>query len=990
MSKNNPFDFSVLRNQLAGLEGQRYWRGLEELADTKEFQEFLQQEFPQDASIWNDGVSRRNFLRLMGASLALAGLSACTRQPEEKIVPYVQQPEQIIPGNPLYFATAMTLSGFATGVLAESHMGRPTKIEGNPEHPASLGATDAFAQASVLTLYDPDRSQAITNLGNITSWTTFFETIRTSMAIEKQSANPGSGLRILTETISSPTLAGQLRELLAEYPAAKWHQYEPVLRDNVREGAQMAFGQAVHTYYRFEKADVVVSLDSDFLNCGPGAVRYAHDFMSRRKLENGNKEMNRLYVVESSLTSSGAVADHRLRVRSGEIAGIALGLAAELGLQTGAAPESGVHSKWIAAVARDLKKHRGACAVLVGDAQPPSVHALVHSINDSLGNFGEAVIHTEPVEANPTNQLKSLQELVADMNAGKVNTLIILGGNPVFTAPADLHFAEALSKVGLRIHLNLYADETSNLCHWHIPETHYLESWSDARAYDGTASIIQPLIAPLYESCKPVHEFLAAMLGRPDRKSYDIVREYWKNQSINGFEPFWRKSVHDGVIEGTAFPVKTVRASLSGISFPAIASEGIEINLRPDPTIYDGRFANNGWLQELQKPLTTLTWDNAVLISPATAQSLGVSFKDVVELTVGGRKVTGPALILPGHADNCVTVHFGYGRNLAGRVGNGTGFNAYAIRTSSNPWFASGVQIKKTGQTKRLALTQLHHSMEGRAIVRNATLEEYSKDPEFAKEDPIDKGHRESLVPDWKYQGYAWGMAIDLNSCTGCNACVVACVAENNIPVVGQDQVARGREMHWLRIDRYFSGNIDDPEVYHQPVLCQQCENAPCEIVCPVGATVHSSEGLNDMVYNRCVGTRYCSNNCPYKVRRFNFLLYSDLETPSIKLQKNPDVTVRTRGVMEKCTYCVQRINQAKIESEKENRSVRDGEIQTACQQACPSQAIVFGNINDPNSRVSKLKAEPRNYHLLGELNTRPRTTYLASVKNPNPEIENT
>lgn len=987
MSHNNPFEIGALRQRMSDLQGQSYWRGLEELADTQEFQDFMHREFPEDASVWNDGVSRRNFLKLMGASLALAGLSACTRQPEEKIVPYVQQPEQIVPGIPLFFATAMTLGGFATGVLAESHMGRPTKIEGNPEHPASLGATDAITQASVLTLYDPDRSQAITNLGNITSWSTFFETIRTAMAIEKQRTNPGSGLRILTETVSSPTLAAQLQELLTEYPGAKWHQYEPASRDNVCEGARLAFGEVVHTYYRFDRADVVVSLDSDFLNSGPGAVRYARDFMSRRKLEDGSKTMNRLYVVESMLSNTGSVADHRLRVRPGEMTLIAMELATELGVSTGASAQTGPRSKWIAAVARDLKKHSGGCVVVAGEAQPAEVHALAHAMNEALANFGKTVIHTEPVEPNPTNQLNSMRELVADMQAGKVSTLVILGGNPVFTAPADFRFGEALSKVGLRIHLNLYADETSNLCHWHVPETHFLESWSDARAYDGTATIVQPLIAPLYEGCKSVHEFLAAMVGRPDRKGYDIVRDFWKNQSAFNFEPFWRKSIHDGVIEGTTFHEKTVKVSLSGISAPS-APEGFEIMFRADPTIYDGRFANNGWLQELQKPLTTLTWDNAVLISPATAQKLDVNSQDVIEISLAGRNVEGPVFILPGHADDCATLHFGYGRTLAGKVGTGAGFNVYSIRTSKAPWCALGGKLTKTGRTKQLATTQLHHSMEGRALVRNAALEEYSKDPDFAKIDPVDAGERESLYPDWQYKGYAWGMAIDLNACTGCNACVVACVSENNIAVVGKDQVARGREMHWIRVDRYFGGDMDDPEVYHQPVLCQHCENAPCEVVCPVGATVHSSEGLNDMVYNRCVGTRYCSNNCPYKVRRFNFLLYSDLETASIKLQKNPDVTVRTRGVMEKCTYCVQRINHAKIESEKENRTVRDGEIQTACQQVCPSQAIVFGNINDPNSRVARLKADSRNYYLLGELNTRPRTTYLASVKNPNPEID--
>jgi molybdopterin-containing oxidoreductase family iron-sulfur binding subunit len=987
----NNLDLAAIRERLATARGPEYWRSLEELADSEEFQALLRREFPENASEWMDPVSRRGFLKLMGASLALAGLSACTGQPDERIVPYVKAPEEIVPGKPLFFATAMPQGGYATGLLAESHMGRPTKVEGNPKHPASLGATDAFAQASILTLYDPDRSQAVLNGGHISSWNAFAAAL--GAELEKQKARRGAGLRVLTETVTSPTLAAQLRALLAKFPAARWHQHEPAARDNARLGARLAFGEFVETHYRLERADVILALDADFLCAGPGSVRYARDFAERRKLTGYLARMNRLYAVEATPTNTGTMADHRLAIRAGEIEAFARAVAQGLGVAAGGGETSppGLHAKWIAAVVRDLQKHRGASLVLAGDGQPPVVHALAHAMNHALGNVGVTVVHTDPVEANPVDQRESLQELARDMEAGQVDVLIVLGGNPAFAAPADLRFAGRLSKVKFRVHLGLYDDETARLCDWHIPEAHYLEAWSDARAHDGTATIIQPLIAPLYGG-KSAHELLAEILGQPGRTGYEIVRDYWKGQHRSkDFERFWRAALHDGVIDGTALPAKSVslKKGIGETGKQRQAGAGaLEIVFRPDPTIWDGRFANNGWLQELPKPLTKLTWDNAALLSPATAERLGLSTGDVVELEHGGRTVRAPIWILPGHAPDSVSVHFGYGRTRAGRVGTGTGFNAYAIRTAAAPWFAPGLTIRKTGGRYPLVSTQSHNSMEGRNLVRAGTLEEYGKHPEFAREMGEEPPRDLSLYPGFKYEGYAWGMAIDLNACTGCNACVVACQSENNSPIVGKDQVSRGREMHWIRIDRYYHGGLEDPEVHHQPVMCHHCENAPCEVVCPVAATNHSAEGLNDMVYNRCVGTRYCSNNCPYKVRRFNFLAFQDFDTPSLKLMRNPNVTVRSRGVMEKCTYCVQRINAAKIEAEKADRQVRDGEILTACQQACPTQAIVFGNINDPGSRVSKLKAEPRNYGLLADMNTRPRTTYLAKVKNPNPEIE--
>lgn len=992
-TKEDRIDLAAIRARLDAVHGQEYWRSLEELAQTEDFQEFLHREFPQQASVWMDPIGRRQFLHLMAASLALAGLGACTRQPDEKIVPYVRAPEDIVPGIPLFFATAMTLGGIASGVLVESHMGRPTKIEGNPKHPASLGATNAFAQASVLTLYDPDRSKVVSQVGRISTWGAFLQTLNTKLSA--QGARQGAGLRILTETVTSPTLAHQLQALLAKFPSAKWHQYEPISRDAARVGARLAFGKEVETHYRFDKADVILSLDADFLSSGPGTLRYAREFAARRRVRAGQTAMNRLYVVECTPSNTGAMADHRLPISAGKIRSFAHAVAQGLGVDLeplGDAAAS-THAPWIAALVGDLRRHHGASIVLAGDQQPPVVHALAHAMNHALGNVGSTVLYSDPVQANPVDQTESLRELVGEMEAGLVDILVILGGNPVFTAPADLRFAEHLSNVRLRIRLGLYEDETSALCHWHLPEAHYLESWSDARAYDGTITISQPLIAPLYEG-KSAHELLAVLSGKSDRSSHDIVRDYWKSQNLTpDFEMFWRKSLHDGLIAGTALPPKSVtlkRVRDWAASPPPTpkSQDLLEIVFQPDPTIWDGRFANNGWLQELPKSLTRLTWDNAVLISPATAERLGLSNEEVVELRYRGRAVRGPVWIMPGHAEDSVTVHLGYGRTHAGRVGTGAGFNAYAIRTSDAPWFGPGLEIHKSGERYPLARTQHHHSMEGRNLVRVGTIEQFREHPDFAHETAHDSSPRLTLYPEHKYEGYAWGMAIDLNACIGCNACVVACQSENNIPVVGKTEVAMGREMHWLRIDRYYKGDLDNPETYHQPVLCMHCENAPCELVCPVAATVHSDEGLNDMIYNRCVGTRYCANNCPYKVRRFNFYLYSDFTTRSLKLLRNPDVTVRSRGVMEKCTYCVQRINAARIKTKKEDRQIRDGEIVTACQAVCPTEAIVFGDINNPKSHVSTLKAEPRNYGLLAELNTKPRTSYLARLRNPNPEIE--
>jgi MoCo/4Fe-4S cofactor protein with predicted Tat translocation signal len=988
--KAAPLDLETARARIAETKGPEYWRSLEELAGSAEFQEMMHREFPKGASEWVDSVSRRGFLKLMGASMALAGMTACTKQPMEPIVPYVRQPEEVVPGIPLFFATAFTLGGYASPILVESHLYRPTKIEGNEQHPASLGGTDVFAQASILGLYDPDRSQTITHLGDVRPWGAFLDAIRGPLGVQK--GLQGAGIRILTPTISSPTLADQLNSLLKIYPQAKWHVYEPINRDNVYEGAKMAFGQPFETRYDFEKADVIVSLDADFLYAGfPGSTRYIRDFAKRRNPESGS--MNRLYVVESTMSSTGAKADHRLPLRTGNIESfLRYILSVPMNSNVDIGGTLSDHDKmFAAAVWQDLYNHRDSSVVIVGERQPPIVHALAHLLN---AHSGRAVVYTEPVNANPVNQTESLKDLVADMRGGKVDLLIIMGGNPAYDAPTDFGFADALknTNIPLRVHLGLYQNETAELCQWHINEAHYLEAWGDARAYDGTVSIIQPLIAPLYNG-KSAYELVATLAGQSDATGHDIVQGYWKKQRSGAdFDAFWRQSLHDGWIEGTASPVKQVAEAKIAIRTPG-DQQSIELNFRRDPCIYDGQFSNNGWLQELPKPMTKLTWDNPVLIGPAMASRMGLKTEDLVELELNGKKVTAPIWVQAGHPDNSVTVFLGYGRRRAGRAGTGAGFDMYPLRSSAAPWFAEGVKITKAGGTYRLASTEGYQTMDTpngatRPLVRETTLEEYRKEPNFAKEDEPPKELTLYKPYPYEQEAYAWGMAIDLNACVGCNNCIVACQSENNIAVVGKEQVVIGRHMHWLRVDAYYQGDRDNPKAYFQPVPCMQCENAPCEVVCPVGATVHSTEGLNDMVYNRCVGTRYCSNNCPYKVRRFNFLLFQDWETPQYRMMRNPDVSIRSRGVMEKCTYCIQRISEHRIVSEREGRKIQDGELQTACQQSCPADAITFGNINDPNSRVSKLKAGARNYSLLAEVNTRPRTTYLAEIRNPNPELE--
>src|SRR5579864_2791063 len=1000
--KKDKLDLASATAEIQKKNGPEFWRSLEELAGSSDFKEMMHREFPKGASEWLDAVSRRGFLKLMGSSLALAGMTACTKQPFESIVPYVRQPEEFTPGRPMFYATAFTLGGYATPLLVTSREFRPIKIEGNDRHQASQGATDVFAQASLLDLYDSDRSQNVISMGDISDWGTFLGALQPALATQKKSG--GTGIRILSRPFSSPTLADQMQQVLKTFPQAKWHFYSPVNRDNVYAGAQMAFGQPVETTYKLDAADVIVSLDADFLQSGyPGQTRYARDFAKRRDPDSG--KMSRLYVIESTPSATGAKADHRFPMRASDIAAFAVGLLNPLGASE---QSSGMREQAPAPTVRDLMAHRGASVVIPGDHQPPAIHALAHAVNAELGNVGKTVFYSDPILNFTGNQNDSLKELIADMRGGKVELLIILSGNPVYDAPSDFGFYDALknTNIPLRIHLGQHNNETAELCHWHVNEAHYLEAWGDTKAYDGTVSIVQPLIAPLYGG-KSVLELLAPFAGQGEATGYALVQNYWKSHppqiNVAGlppeFDEVWRKSLEQGWIDGTTAQPKTVSAK--NTNFPAstsTADQGIEVIFRPDPSIYDGQFANNGWLQELPKPMSKMTWDNPLLMGPKMADRMGIKSGDMVRVELqNGKHLDLPVWIQAGHPDNSVTVFLGYGRTRSGRVGNEQGFNTYSLRTSAAPWFTSGASVSKIAGTYILASTQGYQTMdvgdEQRPLVRTKNLEDYRREPFFGEDKPQDN---ETLYPnppyDYKKEPFAWGMAIDMNACVGCNTCITACQAENNIPVVGKEQVNRGRHMHWIRVDAYYQGDRDNPKAFFQPVPCMQCENAPCELVCPVGATTHSTEGLNDMIYNRCVGTRYCSNNCPYKVRRFNFFLFQDWDTPQFKMARNPEVTVRSRGVMEKCTYCVQRITQQRIDSERTDdqneKNAIIGSLQTACQQACPANAIVFGNINDPNSLVSKWKAKNRNYAMLADLNTRPRTTYLAEITNPNPELK--
>ncbi|HEX2972486.1 MAG TPA: TAT-variant-translocated molybdopterin oxidoreductase [Tepidisphaeraceae bacterium] len=1026
------------RTRLAGLGGRKYWRSLDELTQTPEFQEFLEREFPEQASTWSDPLSRRSFMKLMAASLALAGLTTgCIGRGKDEIVPYVEAPEQVVPGKPLYFATAMPLWGYGMGVIVESHMGRPTKIEGNPHHPASLGGTNPFMQASVLSLWDPDRAQTVTQSGNVSVWDRLVDQLNMHLATMRPSR--GDRVRILTGTVTSPTLVSQIQQFLQQYPEARWHHYEPASPDGPRQGSQLAFGRAVNTIYHFDRAQRILSLDSNFLFDQPGSLRYARQFIDGRRIRSpktadgqpsgmGHLEMNRLYMLQSTPVITGAMADHRLVMPAGQIENVARAIAGQLGVSgiQASPPPAQEYAPWIAAMVQDLKQHAALSLLVPGEFQTPAVHALAHAMNAALGSIGSTVTYTEPVESHPDSSMDSLRQLVSDMNAGLVDLLVIIGANPVFSAPADLDFTAAMQKVKLRIHQSLHYNETSFYCHWHVPESHYLESWGDVRAFDGTASIIQPLIAPLYAS-RSAHQLLAAMLGNADPTGLASVQDHWRPLAPPDFNQFWVEALRMGIVPNTALPPIQPQLQpdfLSKLPPTTAPAQGTyEIIFRPDPTIWDGEFANNGWLMELPKPLTKLTWDNPALISPAMAQRLGLQNEQIITLRHAGLEMRIPVWITPAHPDNSISLYLGGGRQRAGRVGTATGdsggFNVYALRTSANPWIAINATLASTATTYRLASTQNHQIMNAPAeeLIRSQTIGQFVEQVNRPAQSSEAAGPRSpfSLYPNWDYSsGHQWGMVIDNNACISCNACVTACQAENNIPIVGKSEVLNSRQMLWIRIDTYYEGEPENnPNTYFEPLPCMHCETAPCEVVCPVGATTHSVEGVNEMTYNRCVGTRYCSNNCPYKVRRFNFYRYSDV-LPITPVGHNPDVTIRARGVMEKCTYCIQRINGTRIslkvlqaqrdaiQGEQEKASLGQqmdslmSSLTTACAQACPTGAIIFGDLHwrftDPQktqrrSEVYQLKQQPQNFGILTSLNTQPRTTYLPKFFNPNPQI---
>jgi molybdopterin-containing oxidoreductase family iron-sulfur binding subunit len=1056
--------------------GRRYWRSLDELADTPEFKDWLHREFPQGASeVEADGQSRRNFLKIMSASFALAGvatLGAGCRRPEEKLVPYGKQPENFTYGEAQYFATAMPTRTGAVPLVVKSYEGRPVKIEGNALFPGSNGGTDRYAQASILDLYDVDRARHFKRDGKEVSREEALNFL-TELS-KKSSANQGEGLAFLAESSTSPSRARLQKIIAQKFPKSQWFTYDAIDSSIHQRAATQAFGQSVTPVYNFDKAKVILSLDCDFLGGEDGAHEHIRKFTAGRKAGEG---MSRLYAIESLFTLTGANADHRLRVSASSISQIGAAiLGAIISNQIGAPTTvpTGLDVKWISECANDLVKNRGNVLVVAGQRQPLAVHLLAHAINTALDSIGNTVTLVKTAEAASAS-LSALAESSAD-------TLVILGGNPVYNLNLPL-------KATTVVRLGYQEDETAGKAQWNFPATHYLESWGDATTSDGTLVPIQPLIQPLFGGLSEL-EFLARIAGEGETNSHEIIRETYKQNVLArergldvpwyDHENAWKKFLFSGFITDSTAPVTSVRLQqstadlnqlLAGVKSVAPSASSLEVIFFRDAKMDDGRYANNGWMQELPDPITKMTWDNAVLVSRTTAKELQLQNGDVVEISLNGKTVSGPIWVQPGMADYSLGLAFGYGREKAGRVGNGIGFNAYKI--FSGKYIETGAKVTKTGETHILACTQHHWSMEGRPAVRefnhDEAAEAIEKNENIAEEKfhgvepPIVASLYKNPLDDAKKTAlHQWGMAIDLSSCVGCGTCVVACQSENNIPIVGKDQVLRGREMHWMRIDRYFTTDpkrknnpsrfdwnadmnqrddaqqfqswIDDVQAVNQPMLCQQCETAPCENVCPVAATVHDQEGLNTMAYNRCIGTRYCSNNCPYKVRRFNFLDFNkrpltelkgtaysttlthktdgewDLvrwwkdpnsgmrtedEWDLIKLSKNPDVTVRMRGVMEKCTYCTQRIEHAKISQKAKAGQTADVRLteaagtipKTACQQACPAGAIVFGDISDANSSVSKQKLSPLNYSVLGSLLTKPRTTYLARVRNPNPAM---
>jgi molybdopterin-containing oxidoreductase family iron-sulfur binding subunit len=964
-------------------------------------------EFPEGAEVL-EGVSRRDFVQLLGATLAVSG-TACYR-PKQKIVPYVRRPPEVTPGNPLHFASAFALEGYGLGLLVESHAGRPTKVEGNPDHPDSLGSTGLYEQALTLDLYDDDRAKALRHQGGGIAWRGLLMLL--AQHGQRLATDGGAKLRFLVEPSASPLLADLRARISQKFPRAKVVSYSSVAGDGAVDGAQLAFGRPLEPRHNLSAARVILALDSDFLSDGPEQVRLSRQFAAGRE---PGPNMSRLYAAEPCPTVTGEMADHRLRVRGADILALTQTLVQRLGAEAGGealarlgglpVPSVSLDGRWVSAVAKDLLAHRGRSLVIAGRRQPAAVHALVDAINVALGNVGSTVSFWAARSPDARSGVEPLRGLVEEIAAGQVDTLVITAENPVYGAPADFKLDRLLTRVPHVIYMGSREDETAALAETFIPRAHVFESWGDAEALDGTVSLVQPLIYPLWGG-RTEAELLAAFVGEGDKGAHKLLQEVWQKRAVAegrataaAFDAAWEGWLATGVLEKTGGQPETAPAVEGGALAEKLGpiiqglpkGGGLEVAFAVDPKVFDGRFANNAWLQELPHPISKLTWDNAILMSPGTAAELGVKDGDVVEVSIGERKVEGPALVQPGHVDGGLTLPLGYGRTI-GRTGTGVGFNAGLVRGSRAPWFEAGAALRKTGKRHRFGITQIHWKMEGRAPIVEAKLAELTGKGESKLEREVEE-RREPVLTihepvDYSKQPYKWAMSIDLNQCTGCSVCVMACVSENNIPVVGRDNVRIGREMQWIRVDRYFRDEPDDSVTsVPQPVMCVHCETAPCEYVCPVNATTHSDEGLNEMVYNRCVGTRYCSNNCPYKARRFNFMDYHAAVSPVEKMSANPDVTVRSRGIMEKCTYCVQRIERARIDARVEGRGIRDGEILTACQQACPSGAIEFGSLNDRNARVTRKHEDHRRYDLLHELGTRPRTAYLARVRNPNPEL---
>jgi len=970
-----------------GAEAERRWRSLAEAAGAADPAAGTYPDGDQPAP---DSFGRRGFMQLLGASAALAGLSAC-KPPREKVVSYVRRPVGVTPSLPGFYASALSRGGHAVGVVVETHEGRPTKIEGNPEQAASRGGAGLHELASILDLYDPARLAGVRRNGRHLSWSAFLqEAAALAAALEKDG---GARLRVLAEPTTSPAQAALRARLLARFPRARVVSWDALGESAARQGARLAFGRPLEPALQVEAADVILSLDADFLATEGDHLAAARAFASRRT----QASMNRLYQVEPGYSVTGGAADHRLRMRGAEVLpfarAVAAALAAEHGLADLAplgAPAAADQARLARAVAKDLFAARGRGLVLAGRRQPAALHALAIAMNAALGNAGRTVTWREPSLLDPLAGVDDLAALARELGAGEVDTLLCTAWNPAYTAPADLGLPALLLKVPNLVYLTAREDETSRLAGTVVAAAHPLEAWGDLRGRDGTASIVQPLLAPLHESVTEL-DLLAAFTGEGHLGAWRLVREGWRARAAGpAFDQDWDRWLAAGVVAGTAAPALTPAPDLSGLPAALAAAPrppaGLEACFAPDEKALDGRFADNAWLQELPHPVSKLTWDNAALLSPATARRLGLADGEVVSLKLRGRAVEAPVLVQPGHADDSVTLPLGYGRAQAGPAGAGVGFAAGALRTAAAPWLDGGLELEKTGRRHALAQTQEHFSMEGRAIALGYDVGAL---PRAAAELDRHRGEPHSILPavDYSKEEYRWGMSIDLSKCIGCGACTLACQAENNIPIVGKEQVLQSREMHWLRVDRYYQGTPEDPSSVSQPLACVHCESAPCEYVCPVNATVHSDEGLNEMVYNRCVGTRYCSNNCAYKVRRFNYLDYRGTSAPTIKMLQNPDVTVRARGVMEKCTYCVQRIERVRIGARSQGEKVGGDEVVSACQQACPAEAIVFGNLNDPGSRVARQQQDERRYDLLHELGTRPRTAYLVRLKNPNPEL---